>query len=280
MSGPTARDAVVRPARGAPLRAYRALARAALRGLLVYQVGFLFGVLTTTFATLAMLYLWRAVLGDGDTAAGFDWPRMKAYLIVTFVAGSLVSSYTDYRMAFRIRDGDVALDLVRPVDYQRARFAETTGVAVYEVLTALVVAAAATLLFGGIPRAAPGALGVFALSALLVLPLRFGIVYISALVTFWTKNYIGVNAARTALVTMFSGAVVPLAFFPGWFTKIVMLLPFAGMASTPALIYIGELHGADAVLAVAVQGAWAAGLWWLARGLWAAASRKLTIHGG
>lgn len=260
-------------------RAYRALSRAAFRSLVAYQTSFLFGLLATTLAAVAMLYLWRSVLAAG-TVRGFDWPAMRAYLLVAFVAGSLVSSYVDYRMAGRIQQGDVAMDLVRPVDYQRSRFAEALGFGVYELGTGLVVAAAAAALFGGIPAPARGGVVPFAVSAVLVMPLRFGIVYVSALVVFWTRNYVGVQSARIALVTLFSGGLVPLAFFPGWLHGLAAALPFAGMASTPALLYVGGLSGAAAWRAVAVQAAWTAGLWWLGRAMWRGASRQLTVHGG
>ncbi|RKS80266.1 ABC-2 type transport system permease protein [Motilibacter peucedani] len=266
--------------RGAPLVAYRALARAALRSLLAYQVTFLFGVLASVFSALAMLYLWHAVLGSSATSQGFDWPHMKAYLLVAFAAGSLPSSWVDYRMAFRIQRGEVALDLVRPVDYQAARFAEAVGFAVYELGTALVVVAVAAVAFGGIPGPPLGTLPLLVLSVLLVLPLRFGIVYASAMAVFWTQNYVGVQAGRVALVSLFSGALVPLAFLPHWLHVLAAALPFAGMASTPALLFAGELDGRAAVVAVAVQAAWTVALWLGTRALWSAASRQLTVHGG
>jgi viologen exporter family transport system permease protein len=264
----------------AELRVYRALARASLRSVLAYQSSLLFGLLGSAFGMLAMLYLWQAVLADGRTGAGFDWPHMKAYLLVGFVAGSVVSSWTDYRMAFRIMQGDVAMDLVRPVDYQRARFAETVGFACYEAGLALVVVVLSALVFGGVPWPGPAGTALFVLSALLVLPLRFGIVYASGLLIFWTQNYVGIQMARVALVTLFSGALVPFAFFPDWLHAVADVLPFAGMASTPALVFVGSLTGTDAVRAVAVQAAWAAALWWLARLWWNRASRQLTVHGG
>lgn len=261
------------------VRAYRALGSAAFRSLVAYQTSFLFGLLATTLAAVAMLYLWRSVLAAGSIN-GFDWPAMKAYLLVAFVAGSLVSSYVDYRMAGRIQQGDVAMDLVRPVDYQRSRFAEALGFGGYELGTGLVVATTAAALFGGVPAPAHQSLGAFAVSAVLVLPLRFGVVYISALVVFWTRNYIGVQSARIALITLFSGGLVPLAFFPGWLQGLASVLPFTGMASTPALLYIGRLAGADAWRAVGVQAAWTVGLWWIGRAMWRGASRQLTVHGG
>ena len=264
---------------GARLRARRSMARTAFRSLVAHQVSFVFGLLATAFAVLSMLYLWRAVLADGPIH-GFDWPHMRAYLLVTFVAGSLVSSYVDYRMAGRILQGDVAMDLVRPVGYQDARFAEALGFAVYEVTTGIAVAAVAAVVFGGIPAPARGALAAFLVSAVLVMPLRFGIVYASGLLVFWTQNYIGVQAARIAVVTLCSGALVPLAFFPGWAQDVLTYLPFAGMASTPALVYVGQLSGGDAWRAVGVQAFWVVGLWLLGRGLWSRASRQLTVHGG
>lgn len=261
------------------VRAHRAMARTAFRSLVAYQTSFVFGLLATAMSALAMLYLWRAVLAAGERQ-GFDWPDMKAYLLVAFVAGSLVSSYVDYQMSGRIREGAVALDLVRPADYQRSRFAEAIGYAGYELGTALAVGAFAAVVFGGVRAPDPDTLALFVVSAVLVLPLRFGVVYMSGLVVFWTRNYIGVQAARIALVSLFSGALVPLAFFPGWAQTLASVLPFAGMASTPALLYVGKLAGPAAVTAVVVQAAWAFGLWWLARAMWAGASRQLTVHGG
>ncbi|MEV1059537.1 MULTISPECIES: ABC transporter permease [Micromonospora] len=261
------------------IRAYRSMARMALKSLLAYQTSFLFGMLASAFGVLSMLYLWRSALAAGPRQ-GFDWPQMKAYLLVAFVVGSLVSSYTDYRMANRIQQGDVAMDLVRPVDYQWSRLAESVGFAVYEAGTAIVVVLAAAAIFGGMSPPDRDTLPLFILSALLVLPLRFGIVYLSGLLVFWTQNYVGVQAARIALITLFSGALVPLAFLPEWMRVIATYLPFVGMASTPALLYTGSLEGSDATTAVLVQAAWAVALWWLARLMWSAAARKLTVHGG
>ncbi|MFN8074741.1 MAG: ABC-2 family transporter protein [Kineosporiaceae bacterium] len=262
------------------LRAYYGMGRAALKSLLAYQTTFLFGLLASTFSAAAMLYLWRAVLASGTTSRGFDWPTMKTYLLVAFVFSSLVSGYVDYRMAFRIRQGEVALDLVRPVDYQWSRFAEAIGFAGYELGTALIVAGVAASLFGGLGAPSASALAPLALSAALVLPLRFAFVYVCGLSVFWTQNYQGVHVARIATMTLFSGNLVPLAFLPGWLQATASASPFAGMASTPALIWTGVLDGGRAWVAVGVQAVWVAVLWGLARALWTAASRQLTVHGG
>lgn len=261
-------------------RAYLGLSRAAMLSMLTYRSTFLFGMLASVFSAVAMLFLWQAVLRGGSAPHGFDWPTMKAYLLVALVAGSLSSSYVDYSMAFRIQRGDVALDLVRPVDYQRARFAEAVGMAVLELATALVVATVAGMLFGGVPVPVAGGLPPFLLSALLVLPLRFAFVYMSSMAVFWAQNYVGVQAGRIAVVSLLSGALVPLPFMPGWVQAVAAALPFQGMAATPALLFTGLLTGRRAWAALAVQAAWTLALWWGARALWRVASRQLTVHGG
>lgn len=263
-----------------PLRAYRAMAEAAFKALLAYRLQFLLGLLGGMFLLLSLLYLWRTILTEGRAPFGFGWPQMQAYLLVAFIANTVVSTYTDWRMAMRIQDGSVAVDLTKPVDYQRARLAETLGFACFEIAALTVVASVALLLFGPVPWPDAGSAALFVLSMALVVPLKFSVVYMCGLLCFWTQNYMGINWARLALQQLFSGAMVPLVFFPGWLRTTAELLPFQAMAYTPAMIFLEQFDGAEAWRRIGLQAAWAVGLWVLARLAWRAASRRLTVHGG
>jgi ABC-2 type transport system permease protein len=205
---------------------------------------------------------------------------MKAYLLVGFLCGALVSQSADWRMAGRIQDGMVAIDLTKPVDYQRARFAEVVGGAWTEMTAALLVCAGVLLFTGPVPWPSWSGASLFVVSLLAVLPLRFLIVYVSALACFYTQNYLGVHWARLVIVSLFSGALVPLSFFPQWLQHIAAVLPFTSMSATPALLFVGQLHGGEAVAMIAVQFGWVVVLWLLARLLFRHAVRRVTIHGG
>ncbi|WP_199423216.1 ABC transporter permease [Actinotalea solisilvae] len=263
-----------------PLRAYRAMAAAAFKSLLAYRLQFFLGLLGSMFLLLSLLYLWRTILREDGSALGFAWPDMKAYLLVGFVSGTVVSTYTDWRMALRIQDGAVAVDLTKPVDYQRARLAETLGFAAFEVVACVVVVTGALLVFGGVPVPPPDRLALFAVSMAAVVPLKFSVVYMSGLLCFWTQSYMGVNWARMALQQLFSGAMVPLVFFPDWLRLVAEVLPFQAMAYTPAMVYLGRLEGAELWWRLGAQLGWTVVLWWAARAAWRAASRRLTVHGG
>ncbi|HET9516924.1 MAG TPA: ABC-2 family transporter protein [Actinoplanes sp.] len=261
------------------MRPYLALVRATVRTTLAYRMNFVMSLFGLLFQLLALLAIWHAVIGAGQVE-GLTWPQMKTYLLVAFGTGAVVSLYADFRMAYRIQSGMVSVDLVRPVDYQTARFAETLGW-VWIELVAVAVTWGLAIAFTG-PTVLPpaGQLALFAVSFAVVVPLKFLIVYVSGLTCFWTQNYMGVNWMRIAVVNLLSGALVPLAFFPGWLRTAAELSPFAGMTSTPALIAIGELRGAAAWQAIAVQLVWVAVLWVGARAAWRRAVRQLTVHGG
>jgi ABC-2 type transport system permease protein len=262
------------------VRAYVALARTQIRASTTYRLNFALSMFSLMFQLFAMLAIWGVLLGSGTVLEGFDWAQMKAYLLVGFLSGVMVGQWADFGMAFRIHDGDVALDLTKPMVYQNARFATVCGGLGAELLLGLVVCAGVALFTGGIAVPTPAAAALFALSMLIVVPLKFLVVYLAALACFYTQNFLGIHWTRLAVVTLFSGALVPLAFLPDWLRAIAEVLPFAGLASTPGLIYIGQSTGADALRLIVVQAAWAVGLWVLGRVLFNRAVRQVTIHGG
>jgi len=261
------------------MRGYRALVRATARAALAYRFNLLLGLGAVLVQLVALLAVWRVILTE-SSVNGFTWPQMRAYLLVAFAAGTVVSLMGDFRMAFRILDGDVALDLVKPIDYQKARFAEAVGGLWIEVVLIVVVVAITLGLTGGVDTPAASALALFAASMLLLVPLKFLIVYVSTLTCFWTQNFMGVQWARLAVVNLFSGALIPLAYLPGWLAAVAQWSPFAGLTSTPALIFLGRVDARHGLQLVAVQLGWIIVLWFAARLVWRAGLRRLTVNGG
>ena len=149
------------------------------------------------------------------------------------------------------------------------------------LLAALVVAAIVAFIFGGIALPAdPARLVLFIISAALATMIKFGIVYCVSMVAFWTTGTEGITVGRLAVQNIFSGALIPLVFFPDWLRAIAAVLPFQGLISTPALTYLGKLDGPTTALMLAVQAGWAVGLILLGRLVWRRAVRVVTINGG
>ena len=212
------------------MKAYRAHARVALQSVIAYRASFLMSFAGSVFALFALLYLYRAVYADRQSLGTYTYAEMKSYLAIGFVLSAIAGSWIEFRMLTRIQEGEVANDLAKPIDYQGARFFEAIGATAAELVSALVVAAVVLVLFGG--GAAPAswsAAGLFALSMLLVLPLKFAIVYATSLLAFWTGQFAGLWWTRQAVTNLFSGAFVPLVFFPVWLKTVADALPFKGI---------------------------------------------------
>jgi viologen exporter family transport system permease protein len=256
-----------------------ALAGIAFRHQLAYKSNWVLG---TAFGALSLfigLTVWSHLIGAGEIA-GYDWPAMKAYLVIGFLSVRLVWAGSEWQMAGRILDGSVAIDLTRPVDFQRARAAEYLGGMASAVPVAVIGTAGACLLFRPAPPESAAALALTAASLLLLFPLAFGVNYLAVLLCFLTKRFFGIQWAKDGIITFFSGMMVPIAIMPGWLETTAWALPFVHFTTTPASIYLGRVGLPGALGLLAAEAAWALGLWFLARLLWAVLVRKVTIHGG
>ena len=80
------------------------------------------------------------------------------------------------------------------------------------------------------------------------------------------------------MVSIFSGALIPLDLYSGVLRTVVFALPFHSMAHTPTCIFLER----DMPLAglLGEQAAWAALLWMAGMLAWRSAQRVLTVQGG
>jgi ABC-2 type transport system permease protein len=260
---------------------YISLGKIALQNSLAYRTSFITNICASLFFAVSLFYLWKTIYAGRSELAGFSWDEMKAYLLITFITNTLLSWYSETAISKRILDGSVAMDLLKPLDFQKSRFAETLGTSLLETLIGIAMACIILAIYAGIMT--PSSLMVwvlFFISLLASVFIKFGIIYIAGLFCFWTSNSLGIAWARAAITNLFSGALVPLAFFPEWLEKIAMALPFQGIVNTPASLYLGHISGMAAIYAIVSQIIWAAALWILGKFMWKWAVRQVTIYGG
>ncbi len=122
-----------------------------------------------------------------------------------------------FEVALRVRSGDVATDLQRPLDFQCYWLAQDLGRAAYHAL------------FRGVPPFLFGALVfdvlipgdplvwlAFPASVTLAVVTSFAFRFLFNLVAFWLLDYRGAGVLAMVASTFFSGQIVPIAFFPDW----------------------------------------------------------------
>lgn len=258
----------------------RALILIAFKRRAAYKSQWLFGSLVGGTELLTSLALWATVLAERGEVGGYDWDAMRTYYVIGFVTASIAFGGTEGTAAQRILDGNIAIDLLKPVDFQRARAAEYFG-SILGNTPLIGIGLTVSLLFLDPlpPASATAGLLTFA-SLLLIMPLAFDLMFLSIMLCFWTRSYHGVMWSRRTISAFFSGMLVPVALMPVWLQTTASWLPFIHFTKTPSDIYLGRVDTTGALGLLALQAAWTAGLWVVSRLLWSRAVRVVTVHGG
>jgi len=71
----------------------------------------------------------------------------------------------------------------------------------------------------------------------------FGIRYLVALTGFWITDSRGTEAAAMLVSCFFSGMILPLVVFPGWFGEFARATPWAATLQVPIDIWLGRNPG-------------------------------------
>jgi ABC-2 type transport system permease protein len=259
------------------------LARRGYRRYAAYPGATAAGLFTNVFFGFLIAYILLALYERTDVVGGYDVRDAIAYVWLSQGLLAVVASFGPswIELAERVRSGDVATDLQRPVDVQRALFAQDAGRAAYQ----LVYRAVPQFLLGAavfevtIP-ADPLRWLAFALSVGLAVVVSFAIRFIVNLTSFWLLDYRGTYLLALVLSLVLSGMIIPLSFFPGVLGDIVRTLPFASMLQAPIDIYVGAPLGGSTALVLLLQATWALILIGAGRALLAAGTRKLVLQGG
>lgn len=224
---------------------------------------------------LLALFEQRAEIGGYDRAAVVTYAWAAQALIAT------IYIWGWQEISLRIRTGDIATDLVRPVHPLRAGLAFDLGRSLYHAIfrgaPPLLLGAAA---FGVLaPRDVAGwtAAG---LSIALAVVVSYGFRAIYNLFSFWLLDHRGTMLLAIAAANLFSGMYIPVRFFPDWLAAAARATPFPSMVQIPVDVFMGRVSGAELAVALVTQAGWALVLMLVARGMFALGTRRLVVQGG
>ena len=96
------------------------------------------------------------------------------------------------------------------------------------------------------------------LIGILAVLLRIMIIDVFSLLCFFSTGYLGISWTRAALFDFFSGAMVPVAMFPGWLACMARYTPFPYMIQVPISVLLGDGTGMNIVQILGTQVAWLA----------------------
>jgi ABC-2 type transport system permease protein len=239
------------------------------------------GLFTNTVFGFMRVYILLALFDQRAEIGGYDRAAVVTYAWATQALIATIYIWGWQEISLRIRSGDIATDLIRPVHPLRAGLAFDLGRSAYH------------LLFRGIPPLALGAIvyGILAppdalswlialLSAAVAVVVSYEFRALYNLASFWLMDHRGTTLIAIAAANIFSGMYIPVRFFPEPLAAIAHATPFPSMVQTPIDVFMGRMTGMDLIVAVATQIAWAIALMVAARAVFALGTRRLVVQGG
>jgi ABC-2 type transport system permease protein len=263
-------------------RAAAALVGAGFRRYATYRQATFAGALTNTvFGVIKVSILFAAAAAAGGTVAGYDRAALSTYTWVSQGLIAVVVVFTWAPVALRVRTGDVAIDLARPVHPVAAWLAEDVGRAGQACLVRFVgPLVLGGLLFGLRVPQHPATLPLFVVSSFLAVVVSFGCRLLVNLVAFWLVDVRGVITLYVVASNVLCGLLVPVPFYPGWLRAVAYATPFPSMLQTPVDVAVERVSGVDAAAALGVQAVWASVVLAAAVLVLSRGTRRLVVQGG
>ena len=261
--------------------------RLAFLKFLAYRLRYYTGVVTYTIYVAGFYFLYRALFasrtagGADDLIGGLNLQEMMTYVAISWIGRSFYFNNIARELSGQIRDGEIAMQLIKPYNLQTVMLSEVVGESIFRlVLFTLPIMVVVVPLFGiqGPPH--PALYGWSFLSFCLALVIYTQLSFLLGCVAFYTKNIQGVLRAKMVAMDFLTGVLVPFTFFPDWFQKVVSWLPFQGISYIPVTIYLGKRPGDELWMGLAIQVAWSLALYITARLVWNRAVKHVTVQGG
>ncbi|MCF0136537.1 MAG: ABC-2 family transporter protein [Bacteroidales bacterium] len=250
---------------------------------MAYRGAFFLSAIADVIPSLVMLAVWVAVYQRRSTVAGFTYPMMITYLLVSQTVNNMYSFRNDASRSIssQIRKGNIVFDLLRPVDFVQARLFENLGQSTFKVLLCVLFFLVFKLFFPELSWPASGTYFLlFLLSMVAGYVIMFSVCVMSGLLSFWLMNSWGLRNARIAIVNFLSGSLIPFFMLPEWMQTVIGYLPFKGIVYTPTMIYMGQYDMKETLFQLGLQVFWAVVMWLLTRLLCNAAIKRVSVNGG
>ncbi len=194
-----------------------------------------------------------------DEIRGFAQADLIIYFVTVLLIQKMVMGPDQGgQVSEDIYEGGLTRYLMFPAPYLPFKFAENLGALLPLVLQAILFGVLAAFVLepsdsiGITPLTVLGAVICTLNAALLYFMMRFPLM----LVAFWQDNVWSLSVMLRFSSRLLGGAMVPLAFFPGWAQESLAWLPFAFLFDLPTRTLLGQVPLAEWVTGVLLTLGW------------------------
>lgn len=261
------------------VRAFPTLLRVGFADAVAYRAEMLVWVLSTTMP-LVMLALWTAVARDAPVGR-YGQHQFVAYFLATFIVRQLTGCWVFWEMNFEVRNGTLAIRLLRPIHPLWSYAAGALASMPMRVVVSLPMATIALLVLGsrGVTHD-PVLWAAWALSIAGAWLITLLVNFVVGCASFFADSSLRLMDAWLVLFFVLSGYLIPIDLFPRSVRAVVDWLPFRFQIGLPVELMTGAHSRRAAVKLLFGQWSWvgiglAATAWTWRRGV-----ERFAAYGG
>lgn len=225
------------------MRKYIEIAILFFKAQIVYRFDVAMSVLFTVSKILFAYILWGAIFGQNEEVAGFTFPMMLSYYIISsFLSQIEMSDSVSVEIGERIRSGTFSKHMVVPVNTQGYFIAQTLGTMAFYLIFILGATMIWVVGFGVqfvLTRHIAVVLGAV-LMVVLGLLFMIQLNYFLGMLAFRFQDISMFLMIKGNIVAFITGTLVPLALLPQGLISVMRFFPFYYVTYLPSMLFIGK----------------------------------------
>ncbi|WP_078429119.1 ABC transporter permease [Alkalihalobacterium alkalinitrilicum] len=249
--------------------------------MLAYRTNYYSGILIYSINIGVYYFLWMAIYGGNDEIQGLSVLQMTTYVAVAWMARAFYFNNIDREIAQEIKEGKVAIELIRPYNYLGMKTMQGLGEGLFRLFFFSVPGMVIVwLVFPITFSAASSTWLLFSVSLIFSFIINTQINLLTGILTFFLYNNTGLIRGKRVVIDLFSGLLLPISFYPIWAQNVMTFLPFQAISYIPSMIFTEGFNRSEVWQGLATQFIWVLVLIVPIQVLWVIARKQMVVQGG
>jgi ABC-2 type transport system permease protein len=264
---------------------YLKILRVSLIERLTYRADFFVATFLRFLPLLTTFLLWEAVFSSSGAKeiSGFSHDQMLAYLLLVQIS-RMFSSMPGLASGISrdIRDGNLKKYLLQPIDMIAYLISYRGAHKIAYIATSALPYGILFFCFRDVFHEMPDLTTWAAYLASLIMGFLVGFFFeaVVGMAGFWLLEVTSLLYIIHTLNFIVSGHMFPLDLLHPALADFLKMLPFQYLAYFPAMIFLGKIQGQELAIGLAIEFAWAFGLFLMSRYLYRVGLRRYSAYGG
>ncbi len=263
------------------LRVYGSMAAVVPKMFMAYSIWVWMDIFVSIIAVIIFVAFWRAVFASTSTIGGLTLDQTLNYILLAQLFGEAAYvSNIIWDIGAGLREGQIAVALLRPMDYQAAMYVQNVAQLAINLILKLPLAVFIWFVYGLDLPSDPRVWLAFLVSLALGHAVMFCFDWIIGCSAFYSTEIWGMSVVRFGVAMFFSGSLIPLTMMPDWLRTIAAILPFSQAVFLPVSLLSGITPLSAMPRIWLMQIGLLIGLLFLSRFIFGRALRVITVQGG